>query len=66
MQCAQYDLTRSSSIFISYTLLPGNTTENILADKRIYIYIYIYIFLVEDIPLCLKYNDKIKLFICSV
>jgi len=35
-QCAEYDMTRSSLIFISFTVLSGNTSANILAEKRIF------------------------------
>ena len=59
MQCAEYDMTRSSLIFISFTVLSENTTANILEEKRKF-------FFVGDILLFLKYNDKIKLYMYSV
>jgi len=53
-QRAEYDMNRSSLIFISFTVLSGNTTVNILGEnENIFV-------LVEDIPLCLKYNDILK------
>ena len=35
-QRAEYDMNRSSLIFISFTVLSGNTTVNILGGKRKY------------------------------